>query len=202
MNDNFDDPDMNAELEALSNNTREKFLEHKYKQLLRNNPLYKDLKDKLLSVGGKLIVPQFEPHIEELLQCGKTFKDKKPIQYVCATASEESKYGLRRYSSECHTNISYDFVRFCGDGFKIVTGWALCYFDGDWRQHTWGLWKGHVVESTVKRRLYFGIELNTGDAVNFVFSNAPDILHGKELGLIKEAKHFNKLVKNIIKKSK
>lgn len=192
--------DIDYEMKAEMSGTREEFLDRRFKRFLKGDSRYQDLKNKLLSIGGKIVVLQPEPALDELLSRGKVFKDKKPIRYVCKTAVEEQKFGLRLYSSECHTNIAYDYVRFCGKGFKIVTGWAISYFDGDWRQHTWGLWKGHVVESTVLRRLYYGYALTPEESVQFVFSNAPAILDGEEMELTKKATAFNRLVGKVVNK--
>ena len=167
---------------------RKEFLNHRFKRLLKIDIRYQDLNKKLLSIGGEIVVPMPEPHLEEILNRGQIYKDKNSIHY---------EKGLRTYPSECHINISYDYVRFCGKDFKIITGWALSS-DGYWRQHTWGLWKGHIIESTVSRMLYFGYELNSEESVQFVFSNALNILNGKEIKLIKKAKVFNKLVGDII----
>lgn len=192
---------MEAEWKALVNGTREQFLERKFKRFLKIDPRYKDLRDKLFSLGGTAFVPISDPHLEKILECGKVFKDKNPIRWICKTAKEEQKSGLRCYSSDCHTNIAYDYVRFCGQGFKIATGWALAYFDGDWRQHSWGIWKGHVVESTVLRRMYYGYVLSPEESVEFVFNNAPDILNGKEIEIIAKATVFNKLVGKVVAKA-
>jgi hypothetical protein len=194
--------DIDPEMKALMEGRREKFLTSKFKRFLKINPRYQALKDKLMSIGGTAFIPMPDDNIEEILSRGQIFKDKKPIRWICKTAKEEQKHGLRCYSSDCHANISYDYVRFCGQGFKIVTGWALAYFDGDWRQHSWGIWKDHVVESTVLRRLYYGYMLTPEESVEFVFSNAPGIADGAEIERIKEATAFNNLVGKIVNKAK
>jgi hypothetical protein len=187
------DPEMKADM----NGTREQFLDRKFKRYVKDDPRYQDLRDKLFSIGGTVYVPQPEEAFEELLTRGQIFRDKKPIRYACKTAALEQKFGLRRYSSDCHANIAYDYVRFCGKGFKIVTGYAIAHFDGDWRQHSWGLWKGHVVESTVLRRLYYGYVLTPEESVNFVFQVASDILE-KDSQLTDKAYAFNRLVGKVV----
>ena len=69
--------------------------------------------------------------------------------------------------SQCHYNTarlySYSVKRIDA----IVTGYALSK-DGLWREHTWGLLKGKIVETTERRVAYFGKVLNADEAREFV----------------------------------
>jgi hypothetical protein len=53
----------------------------------------------------------------------------------------------------------------------IVTGYALS--GGLWRQHSWGLEGGTVIETTVRRTSYYGLELGLPDALRFACGNPP-----------------------------
>lgn len=53
-----------------------------------------------------------------------------------------------------------------------MTGWALTKNDGMWRQHTWGLINGEIIETTTKRSKYFGVVLTNNESEKFHASNS------------------------------
>jgi hypothetical protein len=65
---------------------------------------------------------------------------------------------------QCHETIA---IAWCdGKLDAIVTGYGLSD-DGLWRQHSWGLSDGVVVEPTEERLAYFGVELHGAKADEF-----------------------------------
>ena len=76
--------------------------------------------------------------------------------------------------SNCHGNVSALYQDKKID--HIVTGFALTT-DGAWREHTWGLKDGDIVETTVRRLLYFGKVLDEKEADSFA-ENARDRIDG------------------------
>jgi hypothetical protein len=79
------------------------------------------------------------------------------------------KGGVRR-QSQCHSNTAELWDLNKDRGFKIMTGWALSG-DKQWRQHSWGVHKGKVIETTVKRKAYYGYVLNHRESEDFHYEN-------------------------------
>jgi hypothetical protein len=129
------------------------------------------LVERLLGLGGDRVVLQPAPEGEELLLV------KRGI--VFPGAGSKRIVGGR---SRCHSNSAIQYFRFhnCQTGYKsceIVTGYALSD-DRIWRQHSW-LWAdGNVIETTVRRKLYFGMVLTASEALRFVFAEMSTVLPG------------------------
>jgi len=121
---------------------------------LRKYPELKQLRKKLLSIGGEEIVPREEPDLSKIIKRGKLFKGKVKLTK------------LRMIS--CHTNAAELYAT---KGYKIVTGWALSN-DGLWRQHSWCIdSKNNIVETTKNRKKYFGVVLMQEEAKKFYHEN-------------------------------
>lgn len=69
--------------------------------------------------------------------------------------------------NQCHANTSRLYA--AGKVDAIVTGYALCS-DGGWRQHTWGMKKNNVVETTYEYLAYYGTRLVGAEAKAFAKS--------------------------------
>jgi hypothetical protein len=68
--------------------------------------------------------------------------------------------------SMCHGNALGLWLA-SGGGVRVATGYALSD-DGLWRQHSWALVDGRLVETTPCPRLrYFGFELSHAEAEEF-----------------------------------
>ena len=67
--------------------------------------------------------------------------------------------------SHCHLNVAKLYKSKRVD--TIVTGFALSK-DGLWREHTWGLKGGRVIETTERRVQYYGKVLCRAEALEFV----------------------------------
>jgi len=126
--------------------------------LPEHQKLRAELEKKLLAIGGERVVwRDHEPDLAELVSRGRLFTE--PVR-------------LRRgRQSACHCNSA---KLWCKDiaGTTLVTGYGL---SGDllWRQHSWVVQKGALVETTELREKYFGIVLEDMQAVRFWLAAAP-----------------------------
>lgn len=152
------------------NEDQRNFLTNRTKRLLQIKPELQLLHDKLLSIGGEFtVLPMVEEDLQKIVARG--FK-----QYGW---NATVKLGER---SRCHANVAglWDINR---EQIQIVTGYGLSK-DGIWRRHSWcrdmqqpvrnrGLKDGlyRIVETTRKRKLYFGFILTDQEAEEFVHNN-------------------------------
>ena len=72
--------------------------------------------------------------------------------------------------SSCHANVSALWQGRRRGIVGIATGYALSV-DGLWRQHSWGLLRDGVLETTETRLKYFGIVLQGEKADKFAQCN-------------------------------
>ena len=105
------------------------------------------------------MVPQPEPDLPLLLKEGELFP-KLPITFK------------KMRACNCHSNVSRLYKE--GKIDAIVTGWALSD-DCLWRQHSWGIVSGpkgdRIVETTGKRKKYYGVILEGNEIDDFVTTN-------------------------------
>jgi hypothetical protein len=144
----------------------EKSLRLNYKNCIRATdegfnekyPEFVDLKNKLLSFGGKdVIIPMSEPDLDNIMKRGQFWYGDKSIL-------EKGR------PNQCHKN-SCDLWYANKDNslanIHIVTGYALGK-DGLWLQHTWLVWEkakqNVIVETTLKRAAYFGYVMTYQEA--------------------------------------
>jgi hypothetical protein len=72
--------------------------------------------------------------------------------------------------SRCHENVARVWTRKRHGVLGIGTGYALSD-DGLWRQHSWGVRREGVLETTVPRTKYFGLLLQEEEADGFADAN-------------------------------
>jgi hypothetical protein len=72
--------------------------------------------------------------------------------------------------SACHENVAQLWVTKSSGLTAIGTGYALSE-DGLWRQHSWGVRRDGIVETTKVRVKYFGISVQGRDAEAFAAAN-------------------------------
>jgi hypothetical protein len=66
----------------------------------------------------------------------------------------------------CHSNCLTAWVK--NPGLSFVTGFGLTDDDGMWRAHSWLTTdKGQIVETTVPRSMYFGVQFDVPDMMPF-----------------------------------
>lgn len=71
---------------------------------------------------------------------------------------------------QCHAN-SAELYLADPVGTTIVTGYGLGPKDRLWREHTWVVRDGRIIETTVKRNAYFGYALTTWHSEVFADGN-------------------------------
>lgn len=112
----------------------------------------------LLNIGGiELVAPPWADHdAPMLIHAG--FLMSWPVR-------------LRKMErSACHQNVARLWGRDRGGLTAIGTGYALSE-GGLWRQHSWGIERRGIVETTQIRKMYFGLMLEGTDADLFALAN-------------------------------
>jgi hypothetical protein len=134
-------------------------LERRFFDAAKRQPELRSLRRLLLSFGGQFLVapPKREPDISALLESG--FVMFGPIKLVAMKASS------------CHQNIAALWKTRKHGIVGIGTGYALSE-DGLWRQHSWGVRREGILETTRKRARYFGILLQASGADRFTRHNS------------------------------
>lgn len=123
------------------------------------DPRLLELHRKLLSFGGaETCLPIKEPDLHDILDYGQLWLGDRAL--------------LRKgRDNQCHGNSCAFYMRGRDKReLTIATGYALSQ-DGIWRQHSWLLWKRPrtvtVIETTVRRVLYFGFAMTEKQAEKF-----------------------------------
>jgi len=133
---------------------RQRLLRRRIRDATLAQPEIKQLVKQLLKLGGEFVVapPTLDTNVSELIECG----------FVMGGAVVVKAGRV----SECHDNVAGLWrVRRLGM-VGIGTGYALTD-DGLWRQHSWGILREGILETTVARVKYFGICLQGGRADKF-----------------------------------
>jgi hypothetical protein len=125
---------------------------------MRSQPELKRLKAVLLRLGGNLLVapPKPDADVPMLLESG--FVTKGPIMLKIMR------------SSSCHQNVAALWRNHRLGIVGIATGYALSE-DGLWRQHSWGILRDGILETTEARVKYFGVVLQGEKADHFAECN-------------------------------
>lgn len=134
-------------------------------RLFNEQPLLKKLEKKLLRFGGSGVAIMREHHLERLLKHGALMRAARALV-------------VEGEPNQCHHNAGRYWL---GDTErrKIVTGYYLFDGHGDcWRQHSWVVEGGRLVECTTKEpaKFYFGVELSPSEAGRFAASNVFEII--------------------------
>ncbi len=138
---------------------REEFLSHRLREAISNQPELGRLKELLLELGGEFLVapPKPDQDVPMLLEHG--FLMSGPITLNVMK------------SSSCHQNVALVWMRKEFEIVGIATGYALSA-DGLWRQHTWGVLRNGILETTEDRLKYFGLLFQGKRADFFAESNS------------------------------
>lgn len=125
------------------------------------------LEARLLALGGKrCVIPVVEEDLEKILERAFPQEGRQIIM-------------MKGAPSQCHMNsaLCWDANQ---DRCQLMTGYALSK-DGIWRPHSWcrdlsrcqsRTKAPRVVETTEKRKLYFGFVMTTDEAEKFYVENA------------------------------
>ena len=112
----------------------------------------------LLRAGGiEIVVPPWvDRDVPALIRLGSVMKGRVTLHPM-----EQSR---------CHNNVARLWGRTRWRLIGIGTGYALSD-DGLWRQHSWGVRRSGILETTQVRVAYFGIVLNGLAAERFSVAN-------------------------------
>ena len=137
------------------------FLTNHLLEAVAKQPELEQLSALLLGLGGDFLVAprKCDNDIPALLVQG--FSTFGPIRL----------HVMNRNS--CHQNIAALWRNREHGIVAIATGYALSE-DGLWRQHSWGILRDGMLETTKERLRYFGIVLQGGAADDFAAANPPD----------------------------
>ncbi|MEO8052075.1 MAG: hypothetical protein ABI833_16800, partial [Acidobacteriota bacterium] len=118
-------------------------LRRRLRAALRQQPKIESLRALLLTIGGvEFVAPTgFDPDIALLIDTGLTMAGS--VKYEIMERSESHKNAARLWLAR-ESGLT-----------GIGTGYALSS-DGLWRQHSWGLRRAGILETTIKRVKYFG----------------------------------------------
>jgi len=127
---------------------------------LRDMPHLGTLEKRLKAVDPDrylIFMPETECFVEYLVEFGHIFK--MPVQLN------------RREPSSCFSNVAAIYLH--NPSMEVAVGYVGGLGKDDlWRQHAWLVDDGKIIETTLKRRLYFGVILPTPEMIHeFVFSN-------------------------------
>ena len=137
---------------------RKAFLNRRFREAVRGQPELKRLKSILLRMGGIFLVapPRADGDIPTLLESG--FLTSGPITLKIMK------------SSSCHENVASLWKSRKAGIIAVATGYALSE-DGLWRQHSWGIRRDGIIETTEPREKYFGLVLQGEKADHFAKCN-------------------------------
>jgi hypothetical protein len=139
---------------------QKEFLERRLLKAAEEQPELNDLNTLLLQFGGDFLVAprKPDPDISALLHSG--FLMRGPV-----TVKSMEENG-------CHRNIAAVWKTRTPALVAVATGYSLSG-DGLWRQHSWGVLQDGILETTVRRKKYFGILLQGSNADRFSALNLP-----------------------------
>jgi hypothetical protein len=137
---------------------QKKFLTRRLRAASKSQPELIRLKALLLRFGGEYLVapPNPDSDVRALLESGFLISGAISLK--------------RMKRSSCHQNVSQLWRKRRSGIIGIATGYALSD-DGLWRQHSWGLRRDGVLETTEPRAKYFGIILQDEKADQFAERN-------------------------------
>ncbi|MGB8029354.1 MAG: hypothetical protein WCF30_06775 [Terracidiphilus sp.] len=138
---------------------QKKFLQGRLREAMGEQPDLRRLKAILLRYGGDFLVapPKLDPDVPALLVLG--FLMSGPVSVKSMKANS------------CHQNIASIWKTHKYGIVGVATGYALSA-DGLWRQHSWGILRNGVLETTEERLKYFGILHQGAEADHFAECNS------------------------------
>lgn len=136
-----------------------KLLRRRLRVAIDQQPEIKMLRAMLLGIGGvELVAPSgFDSDVPRLIGSGLEMAGLERFEFMEASA--------------CHENVARLWIAKHRGLVGIGTGYALSD-DGLWRQHSWGIRRNGILETTRERVRYFGRALQRRDADLFAASNA------------------------------
>src|ERR1700680_479941 len=137
-----------------------RLLDRRFREAAEQHPHLEVLRRLLLGLGGIHLVAPPSPDAALPLLIDAGFVMAGPVV----------RRTMKR--SECHRNVAEVWAEKQHELVGIGTGYSLSD-DGLWREHSWGLRREGILETTVSRVKYFGILLQHRDADSFAMANLP-----------------------------
>lgn len=137
---------------------QKRLLDRRFREAAEQQPDLEELKGLLLGLGGIHLVAPPGPDPALPLVIGAGFVMAGPV--VRRTMKD----------SGCHGNVADIWAGKRHELVGIGTGYSLSC-DGLWRQHSWGLRREGIFETTVPRVKYFGVLLQHEAANSFAIAN-------------------------------
>jgi hypothetical protein len=130
------------------------FLDGRLSVLAEQQPAILLLRDRLLKLNGiHLVAPtKPDPDVDSLLVNGSVI--------------EAAVHLAEMAENSCHWNVASLWLERKEELVAVATGYALSA-DGLWRQHSWGMRRNAIFETTVVRTCYFGLLMEGADADAF-----------------------------------
>jgi hypothetical protein len=127
-----------------------RFLSDRLSRLAEQQPGILLLRDKLLQIRGThLVAPtEPEPDLDHILLHGRVIEGGVRLKEMA--------------ENSCHWNVASLWRQKEGALVAIATGYALT--KGLWRQHSWGIQRDAILETTVSRESYFGLRMEGPEA--------------------------------------
>jgi hypothetical protein len=134
------------------------FLDRRFRDAARQQPDLRVLRTLLLGFGGVHMVahPGPDPDLPRLIGAGLVMTGPVMLRIM-------KKNG-------CHENVSRIWASKQHKIAGIGTGYSLSD-DGLWRQHSWGIRRNGIIETTSLRVKYFGVLLQNQYADLFAMAN-------------------------------
>jgi len=133
-------------------------LRRRLRAAIAQQPEIKALRALLLGIGGaELVAPPWRDcDVPLLIRAGFVMEGGVRLKIM--------------ERNSCHRNLSRLWERKRNGLIGIGTGYAMSG-DGLWRQHSWGIGRHGIVETTQARVKYFGLILQERDADSFAVAN-------------------------------
>jgi hypothetical protein len=137
---------------------QKKFLQRRLQTAISAQPDLKRLKTILLRLGGEFLVAPQKPDRDVPALIARGFIMSGPMSLRVMKANS------------CHQNVASIWRSHRFGIVGVATGYALSD-DGLWRQHSWGVLRSGVLETTEERTKYFGILHQGAEADHFAECN-------------------------------
>src|ERR1019366_3045154 len=137
---------------------QKRLLDRRFREAAEQQPELEVLRRLLLGLGGVHLVAPPSPDAALPLLIDAGFVMAGPV--------------MRRTmkKGQCHSNVAEIWAGKQHGLVGIGSGYSLSD-DGLWREHSWGLRREGVLETTVSRVKYFGVLLQHADADSFATAN-------------------------------
>jgi hypothetical protein len=136
----------------------EHLLNPRFREASAQQPALKLLKPLLLKLGGAYVVAPQRPDPDLLLLIESGFVTSGPI--LVKSMDHQA----------CHRNVAKIWKARKHGIVAIASGYALSS-DDLWWEHSWGIRREGILETTTKRVKYFGLVLQGGKADSFAQVN-------------------------------